>query len=325
MPIDLLSLVGTLISVITSLQKQYDDYNTLQDKKQKSLVTFWKAVSRLTDDLRTYKKFIETLYERPTALASFIKCSADWDGFQSALDDIQSRYGERQCNELSGSATPQRKGVAETLVASAIFTKVLNTSIKQIEDATASLVSDTEAIERAYQRLYASYTLHIILYHQNTIHRKPATGTVLSDSDSDFSGPRKAIDSVVHSFYQNPFHLSVTTVGAAETLFILNQNRDVAEQVTEVMKKEGASWAETLICDSDSLDEFSRIQRHTTELLWAACIPQMESEALKFARLGDERVSDTGLKELSFGLKSAIARAKTQSFSIAFCGMVKAG
>jgi hypothetical protein len=321
MPIDPFSLVGTLISVITSLQKQYDDYNTLQDKKQKSLVTFWKAVSRLTDDLRTYKKFIEALYERPTALASFIKYSADWDGFQSALDGIQGRYSERQCNELSVS-DPQRpgKGVAETLVASVIFTKVLNTSIKQIDDAAASLVSDTEAIERAYQRLYAAYTLHIILYHQNFIHRKQAT--VLSDSDSD-SALRKAIDSVVHSFYQNPFHLSVTTV-AAETLFILNQNREVAEQVTEVMKKEGASWAETLIC-SDSLDEFSRIQRHTTELLWAACIPQMESEALKFARLGDERVSDTGLKDLSFGLKSAIARAKTQSFSIAFCGMVKAG
>jgi len=40
MPIDLLTLVRTLTSVITSLQKQYDEYNKLQDNKQESLVTF---------------------------------------------------------------------------------------------------------------------------------------------------------------------------------------------------------------------------------------------------------------------------------------------
>lgn len=52
------------------------------------------------------------------------------------------------------------------------------------------------------------------------------------------------------------------------------------------------------------------------ELLWAACIPRMESDELQFARLGDERVSNASLEGL---------RAKTQSFSVAFCGMVKAG
>ena len=318
MPIDLITLGSTLTAFITLLQKQYDDYNILQDNKQKSLVIFWKTVSRLTDDLRTYQKFIEALLEGQPALASFINSpnSADWDGFQSALDDIQGRYREHQCHELSGSA-PQRKGVAERIVASVIFTEVLTTSIKRINDATASLESDMETIERAYKRLYASYILHIILYHQKVIPQKQAT--VASDS----SALPKVIDSVVSSFYRNPFHLSVTTV-AAETLIRLNQNRDVAEQVTEAMEKVGASWAETLI-HSDNLGELSRIQRHTMELLWAACIPQIESEELKFARLGDERVSDTGLKDLSFGLKSAIARAKTQSFSIAFCGMVKAG
>jgi hypothetical protein len=317
-PLSLVSLISTLTSVITSLQKQYDAYDRLQDNKEESLVTFWKAVSRLTDDLRTYQKFIEVLHERQSAVASFIKSanSADWDGFESALGDIQSRYRELQCHELSGSA-PERKGVAKRIAASFIFTDALTSSIKRIDDAIASLVSDMEAIERAYQRLHASYTLHIILYHQDIIPQKLAT--VLSDS----STLPKAIDTVVSSFHKIPFHLSTTTV-AAETLFKLNQNRDVAERVTEVMKEEGVSWAEKLI-RSDSIDEFSRIQRHVMEFLWAACIPQMESGELKFARLGDERVSNAGLKELSFGLKSAIARAKTQSFSIAFCGMVKAG
>jgi hypothetical protein len=310
---DPVSLACALTSVITSLQKQYDEYNSLQDNKQLSLVAFWNAVSRLTDDLRMYQKFIEALQGQP-AFVSFIK-SADWDGFESALDDIKLKYLELQSHELSGNA-PERKGVAKRIVASQIFSDVLTSSIKRIDAATASLESDMEAIVRAYKCLYASYTLHMISYHQGITTQKLA---ILSDS----SGLNKAIDTVVSSFHRTPFRLSTTTV-SADTLFRLNQRRDVAERVTEVMKEEGASWAETLI-RSDSIDEFSRIQRLAMELLWAACIPQMESEELEFARLGDERVSNTSLEEFSFGLKSAIARAKTQSFSIAFCGMVKAG
>ena len=309
MPLDLLTLVRTLTSVITSLQKQYDEYNKLQDNKQESLVTFWKAVSRLTDNLRTYRTFIETLHGQST-FASFIKSpnSADWDDFENALNDIQSKYHELQCQELSDSA-PERKGVAKRIVGSRIFSDVLASSIKRIVAATASLVSDMEAIERTYKHLYRSYILHIISYRPASTPQKSATEL-------------SAIDTVVSSFHRNAF-LSTTTV-SADTLFRLNQNRDVAERVTQVMKEEGASWAQTLI-RSDSIDEFGRVQRLAMELLWSACIPQMESEELQFARLGDERVSNAGLEELSFGLKSAVARAKAQSFSIAFCGMVKAG
>jgi len=311
MPIDPLTLVRTLTYVITSLQKQYDEYDKLQDNKQESLVTFWKAVSRLTDNLRTYQTFIETLQDHST-VASFIK-SPDWAGFEHALDDIQIQYRELQCHELSDSA-PERKGVAKRIVGSRIFSDVLTSSIKQIDAATASLVSDMKAIERAYKHLYRSYILHIIPYRPAFVPQKPTTEL----SAIELS----AIDTVVSSFHRNAF-LSTTMV-LADTLFRLNQNRNVAERVTEVMKEEGASLAETLI-RSYSIDEFGRVQRLVMELLWSACIPQMESEELQFARLGDERVSDASLEDLSFGLESAVARAKAQSFSIAFCGMVKAG
>ena len=317
MPIDLLNLARTLLHVITSLQKQYDDYNTLQDNKKESLVAFWKAFSRLTDDLRIYHKFIETLHKRQPAFGSFIR-SADsiyWDDFESALNDIQSRYHELQCREQPCSDL-ERNGVAKRIVASFIFCDVLTSSIKQINTATASLVSDVETIERAYKRLYSSYILHIFSSdYQSITSQKPVTGVLSAVPDT--------IDTVVSSFHRNPFCLSTTTV-SADTLFRLNLNREVVEQVTRVMREEGASWAEKLT-DLDNINEFNQIQKFAMEVLWATCIPQMESEKLQFARLGDERISNASLKELSDSLKSAIARANTQSFSIAFCGMVKAG
>jgi hypothetical protein len=306
MPIDLLNLISTLNSVIKFLEEKYDDYNRLQDNKQESLDKFWRTVSRLTDDMRTYWKFTETLHGHP-AWPSFITPAnlADWNDF---LDHIESTFCRFQHHELSGSA-PSTKQVAKTIIASLIFVDVLTISIKQIDAKTASLVSDMEAIERAYKRLYASFILH-------SISRRPGIPLWIPVTIPS------VIDTIVSSFHRNIF-LSTTTV-SADTLCRLNENRDVAEHVTEVMKKEAVSFTENFI-RSDSIDEFSRVQKFTMELLWAACIPHLESEELQFARLGDERVSNATLKELSFGLKSAIARAKNQSFSIAFCGMVKAG
>ena len=169
----------------------------------------------------------------------------------------------------------------------------------------------------------SNFKLHLIrnycLYPSMPTSRRPTT--VFSDS----STIPTTMNTVVSSFHQEPFRLSTeSTTVSINTLFGLNENSEVAEQVTAVFRKQGDLWVKRNIV-SDSIDELSRIQRITMELLSDACIPQMESEILKFARSGDGRVSNASLKDLTFGLRSAIARAKAQSFSIAFCGMVKAG
>jgi hypothetical protein len=306
MPIEPLSLVITLTAFISSLQKQYNEYNQLQDNKQESLDTFWKAISRLTDDLGTYETFVKTLHGHPD-FPSFIKYgnSAAWDGFGSALDEIEHKYRKFQHHETSHSAP----GMAKRIVAPVILSNAVASSIKQVDAETARLLTDMEKIEGAYKRLYATFILHVVSYRPRN---PPQT----------FATRHSAINTVVSSFHRNPF-LSTASI-SADTLIGLNLNRDVAAQITRVMRKEGASWAEKLLC-SDSIDELGRIQGLVMNLLWAAYIPQMESERLQFASLGDERITNANLKELSFGLKSAIARAKTQRFSIAFCGMVKAG
>ena len=141
----------------------------------------------------------------------------------------------------------------------------------------------------------------------------PASRTVL-----DSSAQANAIDDVVSAFYYHPFHLSISCT-SAESLFKLNHNRDVAEQVTKVMRAQGASWVELPECP-DSVEGLRRSQTKLMELLWSLSI---EHQGLEFARsTADER---RDLQELSLGLKSAIARGKSQKFSIAFCGMTKAG
>ena len=177
---------------------------------------------------------------------------------------------------------------------------------------------DTEGIERAFKNLHAPY----ILQGVSTLRLRIVAPPPLQATATDSSAQCKAIDDAVSSFYRNPFNLSHTANVSVETLFKLNQNREVAEEVTKAMRAQGALWAENSD-SSDRVEGLSQIQTRLMERLWAICIPQMESEGLDFARtMGDERLD---LKELNLGLKSAIARGKSQKFSIAFCSMVKAG
>ena len=317
-------LISTLVTALASLQDKYEAYNKLIDAKHESILSFKKAVSRLNDDLHIYRNFIEVIYgpQHYRSLGHFLKTSAVYlsclKAFESALASAECRYRDILSCELS-SATPERKGLAKGLIASVVFADILSTSIKRIDTTKAHLIDDAETIERAYKNIYASYILHMVSV--KTASQKP------SATIADSSARTRAIDDVVSSFYRNPFNLSTNAPvkKIADSLFKLNQDHKAAEEATRVMKQEGKSWAKVL-GGLDNVDELGRIQTRLMELLWVVCIPQMESDTLQFARdMGNEWTTSVDLKDLSLGLKSAIVRGTTQKFSVAFCGMVKAG
>jgi hypothetical protein len=322
---DPLSLISALSTVLTSLQDKYDTYAKQQDTKRDSLIAFKKAASRLQDDLRMYHKFIQDIHGQPE-LAGFIdneSISPYLSAFQKALADAEDRYRDLPLNHaldtIASDTVRGKSGLGHGLALPVVFPNQLANSIKRIDTATDNLLGDTDAIERSFKILFASY----ILYEIPTRRLTPPTSPTTTITDP--SARAKAIDDVVSSFSRSPFNLSTRSYPAnvsLESLFKLNQDRDVAERVTEVMRAQGASWAETSE-SSDSVEGLGRIQAHLMELLWAVCIPQIESRGLDFSRCTGDECLD--LKELSLGLKSAIARGKSQKFTIAFCGMVKAG
>jgi hypothetical protein len=322
------SLILTLVKALTSLLGKYEAYNKLLDVKHESILSFKKAVSRLNDDLHMYQSFIEVIHEpqHHRSLADFLRTNnihlSCWKAFESALANAEGRYRDILSRELSSttpSATHERRGLVKGLIASVVLPDAISTSTKRIDTTTAHLIDDTETIERAYKNIYASY----ILYKVSVITAsQKSPGATIADS----SGRSTAIDDVVSAFYRNPFNLSTKSPRMiVNSLFKLNQDHEAAEEATKVMKQEGESWAKVL-GDLDTVDELGRIQTQLIEILWAVCIPQMESDTLQFARdMGNEWTTSVDLKELSLSLKSAIVRGKTQKFSVAFCGMVKAG
>jgi hypothetical protein len=201
-------------------------------------------------------------------------------------------------------------GMIKGLITPLIHSGELAQSIKRIKAVTASLEGDAEDIERAFKTVLGAF---ILLHGTHALRSTPAASPRTLDS----SAQGRAIDDVVSAFHRYPFHLSKSCT-SAESLFKLNQNRSIADEVTNVMRAQGSSWVERSE-SSDSVGGLCRSQTKLMELLWSLSIPSMESKGLSVA---EERLD---LSELGLGLKSAIARGKNQQFSIAFCGMTKAG
>jgi hypothetical protein len=326
-----LQLIGTIGSFVTLLQARYEAYGQLQDNKQGSLLALRDTISHLIDELRVSQRFVELLPEHTSSFADFLnsdKLSPYWKDFESTLANVQSRCHplEALASELFiASLSSGKKNVTKTLIASNIFSDTLTKSIKRIDAVTASVVEDTKSVEYAYRNLYRVYLLYVIL----SANFKPRRSSL--STPTDFLG--NTIDVVTSAFHHRPFCLSTTSV-SADDLFKLNRNREKVEQITNIMKEEGSMWVEDSwqsnsfedSWQSGSVNKLGQIQIRLMEVLWAICIPHMESEVLQFARCIDrDWIGDTELKTFGDALKIAIRRAQNQQFSIAFCGMVKAG
>lgn len=309
-----LQLIGSLV---TSLQARYEAYGQLQDNKQGSLLALRDAISHLIDELRESQRFVELLLEHTSSFAEFLnsdKLSPYWKGFESTLANVHKRCHplETLASELT-SLSSGKENVTKTLIASNIFCDALTKSIKRIDAVTASVVEDTKSVEYSYRNLYRAYILYVI----SSTNIKPRRSL---STPPDFLG--NTIDVVTSAFHSRPFCLSTTSV-SADDLFKLNRNREKLEQITNTMKEEGSMWVED---QSGSVNKLSWIQIRLMEILWAVCIPHMESDVLQFARsIDQDRIGDTELKTLGDALKTALGRAQNHQFSIAFCGMVKAG
>jgi hypothetical protein len=264
------------------------------------------------------QKFVQLLHEWES-LANFLKSeqlSSYWKDFEFTLENVQARYNDMEdlANDLSDTAlaSSEKKSEVKAFLASNFFSDALVKSVKRIDALTASVVKETKSLERAYRRLYGVYLLHEIKYQKG-----------FTSTSTDSSRKAKIIDAVAASFHRGPFSLSTARVSA--DMSKLNQNRDVLEEAVSAIKQEATVWVDES-CQLGSVDKLSSTQIRMMEILWAICIPQMESNVLEFARrIERERIGDTELKNLSDALKNAIGRARNQHFSVAFCGMVKAG
>jgi hypothetical protein len=237
-------------------------------------------------------------------------------GFTIALEATQlmlemDAAGTKNPSEINKAKSPL-KFVLNTLKAN-LRSVQRHEFIGNIQDAAREIYLCQKNIERTFKLAWNVYTIS----QQNT-GRHHSVENVANTQDE----VGKALNSVLHAFHLCPFALS----SEGYTLTALNHNHDTAARYEDLSRRIGRAWVDDRIPRVDvHVRDLAALQTSIFELLWSGTIEQLKRREVDAAADPERLELEKALLELEKALLEAIARAKKQRFTIAFCGMVKAG
>jgi len=139
----------------------------------------------------------------------------------------------------------------------------------------------------------------------------------------------KALDSVLGTFRFHPFAVSPEQINCLyklPTFAILTHNQEAATLHGEFARQIGKA------CVDDYVRRYGiwvrgldNLQTSLFELLWSGTVEQLKQHNPHSSDDPERPEFERAVKELESVLQEAIVRSKEQHFSIALCGMVKAG
>jgi len=138
----------------------------------------------------------------------------------------------------------------------------------------------------------------------------------------------QALGSVLHAFHIHPF--AVSSEGDSRinlpTFAILNHNHETATRHEQLARRMGKAWVDDRVRKSDTqVRDIVALQTSLFELLWSGTVEQLKRHSVYSSDDPERPEFERAVEELERALQETIVRSKKQRFTIAFCGMVKAG
>lgn len=311
---ELLAIVGAVGNVVAICSVFHDLYyqhfKAVEDKQRNSFEAYQREFKCFGDDLDMHRTLVDT-YTTPTKRYDKDMLYVNyWNAvqhFQQALKDAYVTL-ERHVEFVRKT---KRFPSSEAFV-------------EAIDRAALDCMNLRLHLSRNFQVLHHSY----IVFQMN----KAAS-----------SGDRQSIaaagryvnsDALSYNFPYFPFafHRDCSKFLTSEKLRLFNHSKDAADILHSQMSVLGTQWVDDNLADAPNVASLARIQLNIMELLWSGglrLVRQTCQDDITRRRIDVPTAialfGETQLVQLESKLAHQITLAKKQSFSIAFCGMVKAG
>jgi len=139
----------------------------------------------------------------------------------------------------------------------------------------------------------------------------------------------KALDSVHRAFHSHPFAVSPEQTNHLynlPTFAILTHNQEAAARHGELAREIGKACVDDYVWRYGFwVRRRDNLKNSLFELLWSGTVGQLKQHNPHSSDDPERPEFERAVKELESVLQEAIVRSKKPHFSIAFCGMVKAG
>ena len=191
--------------------------------------------------------------------------------------------------------------------------------IDDLKDATYEIFVCQQNNERAFKLVWNLYVVA-----QQWSGRRSSVDNVGNIQDR----VGLALDSILHAFHSHPFAISPEGDSRLNlpTFAILNDDHETATRHQKLARQIGKAWVDDRAPKYNAqVRDIGALQTSLFELLWSGTVEQLKRLVAHTADDPERPEFERALKELEGVLQEAILRSKKQRFTIAFCGMVKAG
>ena len=193
--------------------------------------------------------------------------------------------------------------------------------IGDLKDATYEIFVCQQNNERAFKLVWYRYVVS-----QQRAGRLSSVYDIGSIDDRVW----RALDFLHGAFHVYPFAVSPERIHRAyypQSFAILNHNREAATRHEKLARRIGKAWVDDRVRGYvGQIQELGGLQTSLFELLWSGTVEQLKRDSSLYSSDDAERPEfERAVEELEMVLQEAIVRSKKQRFSIAFCGVGKAG
>jgi hypothetical protein len=311
------TLLGILSAIIKLLHSQRELFSRLEVNSRHSLKHFRFMSEALRSDLSLYSTLFQAYFHRgsgPTfsevfntekARNAFDRLTVEISSMNRTLPQVESAVADR------AKRAPVRDAV--NMLKASFRKDEIERNTEFIEERASQLAAYRVRIAQTFKLFHSFY----LLYDTSQIAQ-------LRQDYKTRHRHGQAIDYMVWSFSHCPFGVQPNKKG--EQFCSLNKDWETAEKCIKVMTNAGKAWVEDQLLDKETVTILGLLQTRLMELVWSCSLEQLRTE-FQLDDRGDEAPSDIiqDGQLLEESLKGSIARAHDQKFSIAFCGVVKAG
>ncbi|OBZ66419.1 Clamp-binding protein CrfC [Grifola frondosa] len=322
------SLVKITSAILTKLQKldsiAEQELQSAKDYK-KSLIAFSKDLEDLSVKLKTI------LYHGDRDALAVLLATSDGDGsFRHLSDALKSakillKKQDHATDDLIEETEKSHRRSHLNFVALLSDVDADNERFKSRLGEANSIIDDSRAdVKRCFEQFHALYTVHRDSPRSPSLVVSPSASRRREDSRSPGPNPRSSIQA---SFYDQPFNVVVGESYALEIADHLGILPSDGDPYTSTMKDMAERWVDDRVSEA-SMADIGRAQIELITNLRSALDAELAAfatEGPSVSGSGPEAVRCAHLFEIRDNVEKELMRDKTKTFSIAFCGMVKAG
>ena len=332
-PLSVVQVLGGLLTLAAAVDNRFGDLERLLLQEQEFAIKYRRSVAALQNEIHNDVQLYNTIiiHGDPNAVRSLL----DSDEGKEASERLSATLGmvERLLRAQMKAADHVIEKLKKkeirfgTVVKSFVVDSALNDA-DDLNNVVRNAFSDLDERREDVRNTFTHFKTLYELHNSRQQHRKNSAPLPPLPKRRSTSDINNLFESIKFGFFNNAFHVGASKseeADLASKVHCLNECAEWEERLTELMEGQGKRWVEDQMVEEMSIQKCRKLQSGLLVNLLKVVSPDAGTAMFRTAEGSANSVNRVQLEEINIVIRKSLKQAAEQKYSIAFCGMVKAG